>query len=63
MFNYDNIKNYISDIRDALINSCWHYTEDVANALIAERMDWIKEAFEKQESAWEIAMDVGYCCG
>lgn len=63
MFTYNNIEDYISDIRKALIHSCWQYTEDQANALIAERMSWIKESFEKQEDAWETAMDVGYCCG
>ncbi len=65
MFNYKNIDDYIAAIRTELVHSCWHYTEEQADELInrPERMQWIKESFEKQEPVCDIAVDVGYCCG
>ena len=65
MFLYKNIADYIAAIRAELVHSCWHYTEEQADELInrPERMQWIKDAFAKQEPVGDLAVEVGYCCG
>lgn len=61
--SYNNLDEYIDDIRKCLMLSDWHYSEQQANDRIEENRSFIEAAYNDGESAWSAAMDAGYCCG
>ena len=61
--DYRSIDEYIEDLVLCLMFSTWHYTEEQARQLVADRMDYVKEAFEEREPADSSCSEVGYVAG
>ncbi len=61
--DYNGIDEYIDDIVTILVNSSWHYDEQIARELVQDRMDYIREAYEDKVPVGFSSAEVGYCCG
>ena len=61
--DYKSISEYIKDIQKCLMLSSWHYSEQKANERINENLSFIEASYKNKESAWNAAVDAGFCCG
>ena len=61
--DYKSIDEYIKDIHQCLMLSSWHYSEQKANERISENLSFIEASYKNKESAWNAAVDAGFCCG
>ncbi len=54
---------YKRDVVRYLTLCDYQYPEKNAIALVEEKIDSLKEAFDNKESVSSVAIDIGYCCG
>lgn len=60
--DYNNIDEYIEDVKFCLIHSC-RYPEETAISFIKEEIDLIKREYSSEYPAYDLAMDYYPICG
>lgn len=60
--DYNNIDEYIGDVKFCLIHSC-RYPEETAISFIKDEIDLIKREYASEYPAYDLAMDYYPICG
>lgn len=63
MNDEDTLKKYKDEVVQCLVRSSYNYSYIQAREKVDDDYDFVKESYEKNISACDTAIEIGYCCG
>ena len=55
-----NLTEYLSNIRSELTKNSWHYSQDRAAEIVLNHIDYLQNAYNHSEPAWEATLEIGF---
>lgn len=57
------LKKYVDEVVQCLVRFSYNYSYIQAREKVDDDYYFVKESYEKNISAYDTAIEIGYCCG